>query len=38
MNLCGLMAVLNRLHPQNKQERGAGTFNASINVPLQRGL
>lgn len=37
MNLCGLMAFLNWQHPQNKQERGAATFNASINVPLERG-
>lgn len=25
MNLCGLMAFLNRQPPQNRQERGAGT-------------
>lgn len=25
MNLCGLLAFLNRQHPQNKQERGTGT-------------
>lgn len=25
MNLCGLMTFLNRQHPQNKQEHGAGT-------------
>lgn len=37
MSLCGLMAFLNRQHPQNKQEHGAGAFSASINVPLQRG-